>query len=400
MQPIHSLIMPWCHGLEGKRGVKSSLVVNRWWAEDLYMKEISCFLSAFCDSCVDSELGVPRLLFSTHTTAYVWRLCLQVLGFARAAPVARLAGAPEESCRVRPGTTRPVLMWYDIAQAQTCVALMSNFCWERAEDLWRGMRKKRVRVGCPVKESIEVPLGVSPLTKGKFPRASAGTVMGWDRVWKEGDQLLHCREMPTDSTFTRAAWDSRVAELELASQHRTKQLQVTLVPGSSWLEGIRELNPLSSFLSICNTHLRTPKLGQGWAKLNSSWWDHITFPIGMYTLKKYIGLDNIITEGKSFLVPTYTFISSSLASCLESFHLLIFMKSHPYLGTCKDTLGTNVADGHKDSYPRREALVKPYFQLLSLPPAVSVAGPGYSSKTCTCAFLPQTSILYQRQNIH
>lgn len=121
----------------------------------------------------------------------------------------------------------------------------------------------------------------------------------------------------------------------------------------------------------------------------------------MYTLKKYIGLDNIITEGKSFLVPTYTFsISSSLASCLESFHLLIFMKSHPYLGTCKDTLGTNGADSHKDLYPRREALVKPCSQLLSLPPAVSVAGPGYSSKTCTCAFLPQTSILYQRQNIH
>lgn len=58
----------------------------------------------------------------------------------------------------------------------------------------------------------------------------------------------------------------------------------------------------------------------------------------MYALEKYIGLDNIITKEESFLVLTYTLsISSSLVSCLESFHLLISMKSHPHLGTCKET---------------------------------------------------------------
>lgn len=57
--------------------------------------------------------------------------------------------------------------------------------------------------------------------------------------------------------------DNRVPKLELASQHCTKQLQVTFVPLSSRLQGIRELK-LLSFLSICNTCLRmTLKLEEG-----------------------------------------------------------------------------------------------------------------------------------------
>lgn len=159
-------------------------------------------------------------------------------------------------------------------------------------------------------------------------------------------------------------WDNRVPTLELASQHCTKQLQVTFVPVSSWLQGIRELKPLF-FLSICNTWLRTiPKLEEGWAKLSSSCGEHITFPIAMWSLEKYIDLDNIITKEESFSILTYTFsISSSLIYCLESSHLLISMKSNLHLGACKDTLGTNDANGQKDLYPRREMLVEPYCQL-------------------------------------
>lgn len=52
-----------------------------------------------------------RVDFSRHTAACVQRL--QVLGFGWAASVAWLTGALGESCRVRPGTTRPVLVWYD-----------------------------------------------------------------------------------------------------------------------------------------------------------------------------------------------------------------------------------------------------------------------------------------------
>lgn len=96
------------------------------------------------------------------------------------------------------------------------------------------------------------------------------------------------------------------------------------------------------------------------------------FPIGMHALEKYTGLDNIIIEGQSYLVLTYTLsISSSLDSCLESFHLLIFMKSHPYLGTCKETCSS--AYDQKDPYLRRELLVEHYCQLLYLLPAVSAA---------------------------
>lgn len=96
------------------------------------------------------------------------------------------------------------------------------------------------------------------------------------------------------------------------------------------------------------------------------------FPIGIYALEKYIGLDNIIIKGQSFLVLTYTLsISSSLDSCLESFHLLISMKSHPYLGTCKETC--NDACDQKDPHLRGEVLVEHCCQLLYLPPAVSAA---------------------------
>lgn len=116
------------------------------------------------------------------------------------------------------------------------------------------------------------------------------------------------------------------------------------------------------------------------------WGEHITFATGMNTLEKYIGLDNIIPEGQSFSVIIFTLsISSSLASFLESFHLLIFIKSHPYLRTCKETLWTNGTDGQKDPLPRWEVMVKPFCQYLSLPPAVSRAGPGCSSNICTCA---------------
>lgn len=62
--------------------------------------------------------------------------------------------------------------------------------------------------------------------------------------------------------------------------------------------------------SVLPEHLYTcfrvaPKLEEGWAKLSSSWGEHITFPTGMYSLEKYIGLDNIITKEESFLVLTY-----------------------------------------------------------------------------------------------
>lgn len=138
------------------------------------------------------------------------------------------------------------------------------------------------------------------LIKGEFLRASAGTMMGWERVWKEGDRLLCCRGMPCRQLlslwrvlFTRAAQASRIAELELANQHHTKQRQDTLKAA-----GNKGMKPQSSFLSICNTHLRmTPK--QGWTKLNSSWGNYITFPSGRYTSEKYVGLDKIVFVGPS-----------------------------------------------------------------------------------------------------
>lgn len=77
-----------------------------------------------------------------------------------------------------------------------------------------------------------------------------------------------------------------------------------LFPVSSWLQGIKELKPMS-FLSIYNTCLRTTsKLEEGWAKMSSSWGEHIRFPFAMWSLEKYIGLDNIITKEESFFILT------------------------------------------------------------------------------------------------
>lgn len=177
MQPRHNLIMPRCYWFEGKRGVKSSLVVKRWRAEDPYRKEMSCFLSAFCDSCVDSELGGCRLLFprtqqsmfegSAH--AGLWASCPS--GSACQSTRGKLQG------EARHDKACSCVVWHkSIAQAQTCGALTSNFSWETAEVLWRGTRKKGVSTGCRDKEkSIEMPLGVSPPYKKKIPKSQC-----WD----------------------------------------------------------------------------------------------------------------------------------------------------------------------------------------------------------------------------
>lgn len=121
----------------------------------------------------------------------------------------------------------------------------------------------------------------------------------------------------------------------------------------------------------------------------------------MWSLEKNISLDNIISKEESFSILTYTLsISSGLIYYLESFHLPISTKSNPHLGTCKDTLGTNDANGHKDLYLRREMLAEPHCQFWFLSPAASLAGPGCSSKTCTCTLPPQTNPICIRQKVH
>lgn len=70
--------------------------------------------SVFCSSCamwVLCELEYVGWFFQAYSSRCP--KTLQALGFGWAASVAWFAGALEESCRVRPGTTRPVLMWYD-----------------------------------------------------------------------------------------------------------------------------------------------------------------------------------------------------------------------------------------------------------------------------------------------
>lgn len=49
----------------------------------------------------------------------------------------------------------------------------------------------------------------------------------------------------------------------------------------------------------------THKLEESWAKMSSSWGEHIRFPFAMWSLEKYIGLDNIITKEESFFILTF-----------------------------------------------------------------------------------------------
>lgn len=86
---------------------------------------------------------------------------LQALGSGWAASVAWLAGALEESCRVRPGTTRPVLMWYDTNSLHRPKPV---WLWHPApagrqqkacEEAWE---KKGISAACPAEKSIDVPL--------------------------------------------------------------------------------------------------------------------------------------------------------------------------------------------------------------------------------------------------
>lgn len=81
IHPIHSFIMPQCSGLEAKRVVKSSLVVNRWWAEGRRsLQEINTLLlnglyfvaAVLCGCYVSWSTWVD---FSRHTAADVQRLC-------------------------------------------------------------------------------------------------------------------------------------------------------------------------------------------------------------------------------------------------------------------------------------------------------------------------------------
>lgn len=205
--------------------------------------------------------------FSMHTTEYAWRLCMYwALG-----EMPQWLSSPEH--------WRKAAGWGQ-AQQGLCLCGMTqihctgpNLCGfsshlqlgDSRSPVKSHEKKKGLSTGCRVQEkSTEVSLGVSP----HYKRKNSKSQMGWDRVWRQGDQSLHWEEMPTGSTclwsvpVRWAAWDSRVAELKLAGQCRTKQLQVNLRPGSSQLQGIRELKLLSSFLSTCNTYWRmTPKLG-------------------------------------------------------------------------------------------------------------------------------------------
>lgn len=74
--PIHSLTTPLCYWLQRRRGAQSSLVMNRWWAGTLTGEKCPAF-GLFCDNSAGIEGA---------------------------------AGAVQESCGVRPGTTRPVLL--------------------------------------------------------------------------------------------------------------------------------------------------------------------------------------------------------------------------------------------------------------------------------------------------
>lgn len=100
--PIHSLTTPLCYWLQRRWGAQSSLFMNRWWAGTLTGEKCPAF-GLFCDNSVSIEGA---------------------------------AGAVQESCGVRPGTTRHEVT----AQVQTCMSLTSNFFLKTAEALWRGMR--------------------------------------------------------------------------------------------------------------------------------------------------------------------------------------------------------------------------------------------------------------------
>lgn len=77
-----------------------------------------------------------------------------------------------------------------------------------------------------------------------------------------------------------------------------------------------------------------------------------------------------------------------------------FHKVQPTLGNLQGHSGTNDANGHKDLYLRREMLAEPHCQFWFLSPAASLAGPGCSSKTCTCTLPPQTNPICIRQKVH
>lgn len=83
--PIHSLILPQCKWIGGEWGVKSSLMVGRWWAETLRGEKCPAFCVLW-QPCWCSAQG--RQAIFPHT----WWLCTFW---------ALLAGAVQEGCRAR-----------------------------------------------------------------------------------------------------------------------------------------------------------------------------------------------------------------------------------------------------------------------------------------------------------
>lgn len=162
-------------------------------------------------------------------------------------------------------------------------------------------------------------------------------MVGWDRVWKEGGQSQHRGKVLSASIClwrVLFSWDSRVPKLELASQHCTKQLQVTFscILMAAGNKGIKAyvLPQYLQYLLEDDT-----QAGRGLSKDEQLLGRAHYISLCYMKFREVHWLGQHHYQGRVLFHP-YLSISSSLVYCLESFHPLISMKPYPYLGTCKD----------------------------------------------------------------